>query len=284
MLDASNAPMIQSAVTISLVPEARGGPFVFWGDLPQNCVKASAKGFNAVEIFPRSPDEIDAKELSHLLRDHNLKLAAMGTGAGWVVHKLRLTDPSPGVRARARDFVSSVIDFAAAFGAPTIVGSMQGRWEADVSREQAIEWLREALDSLGLRAHAAGVPLFFEHLNRYETNLANTVAQGLELLAPLRTKNVKLLCDLFHMNIEEEDVAGSLLEAGSTLGHIHFADTNRRAIGYGHLDVRPVATALRRIGYSGFVSAEVLPLPDGDSAASQTMRAFNQFFGGDHSC
>ncbi|MSU61117.1 MAG: sugar phosphate isomerase/epimerase [Pedosphaera sp.] len=276
--------MIQSAVTISLVPEARGGPFVFRGDLPQNCARASALGFNAVEIFPRSPDSINAKELQGLLRDHNLKLAAMGTGAGWVVHQLRLTDPSSQVRARAKDFVASLVDFAAAFGAPAIVGSMQGKWEADVSREQAIEWLREALDSLGPRAHSAGVPLFFEHLNRYETNLVNTVAQGLELLAPLRTKSVKLLCDLFHMNIEEQDVAGSLREAGSTVGHIHFADTNRRAIGYGHLDVKPIATALHEIGYSGFVSAEIVPLPDGDSAASQTMRAFNQFFRGDHSC
>ena len=44
--------MIKSAVTISLVPEARGGPFVFWDDLADACRKASSLGFDGVEVFP----------------------------------------------------------------------------------------------------------------------------------------------------------------------------------------------------------------------------------------
>ncbi len=47
--------MMRSAVTISLVPEARGGPFVFWDDLLEGCRKAAALGFDAVEIFPPGP-------------------------------------------------------------------------------------------------------------------------------------------------------------------------------------------------------------------------------------
>src|SRR5688572_10858766 len=104
--------MIQSAVTISLVPEARGGPFVFTDDLAAGCTKAAALGFDAIEIFPRSTEEVNARQLKQLLKQHRLKLAAMGTGAGWVVHKLRLTDPDPAVRGQARAFVASVIDFA----------------------------------------------------------------------------------------------------------------------------------------------------------------------------
>jgi len=263
-----------SAITISLVPEARGGPFVFWGDLANHCAEAASLGFDSVEIFPRSPDELNSKELRDLLRRHKLKLAAMGTGAGWVVHKLRLTDPDAAIRERARNFVGSVIDFAAPFGAPAIVGSMQGRWGDDVTRERALQWLAEALDQLGPRAHAAGVPLLFEPLNRYETNLINSVADGLALLRPLRTRNVKLLCDLFHMNIEESDIAISLREAGPLVGHVHFADSNRRAVGFGHTDLAPILRALREIEYIGYLSAEVLPLPDGHTAAAQTIAAF----------
>src|SRR6187455_1108864 len=85
--------MIQSAVTISLVPEAKGGPFVFWGELAENCAKAASFGFDAIEVFARSAEDLNARQLRDSLRQHNLKLAAMGTGAGWVVHKLRLTDP-----------------------------------------------------------------------------------------------------------------------------------------------------------------------------------------------
>ena len=198
--------MIHSAITISLVPEARGGPFVFWDDLAAGCARAAALGFDAVEIFPRSTEEINAKQLRQLLKQHKLKLAAMGTGAGWVVHKLRLTDPDAQVRARARAFIASVVDFAGSFGAPAIIGSMQGRAEGSVSREQAFDWLRESIEQLGPRAHALGAPLLFEPLNRYETNLVVSVAAGLELLKPLRTKNVKLLVDLFHANIDRKSV------------------------------------------------------------------------------
>src|SRR6185437_13944979 len=112
-------------------------------------------------------------------------------------------------------------------------------------------------------------PLLFEPLNRYESNLVNTVADGVALLQSLKTKNVKLLCDLFHMNIEEAGIADALRAAGHLLGHVHLADSNRRAMGFGHTDMAPVARALRDIGYGGYVSGEILPLPDSDTAAQQ---------------
>ena len=83
---------MRSAITISLVPEARGGPFVFWDDLADGCQAAAALGFDAVEVFPRSAQELDVTRLKQLLAQHRLRLAAVGTGAGWMVHKLRLTD------------------------------------------------------------------------------------------------------------------------------------------------------------------------------------------------
>ena len=80
-----------SAITVSLVPEAKGGPFVYWSGLTEACADAAAVGFEAIEIFPRGADGFDRAALTKLLRQHSLKLAAMGTGAGWVVHKLSLT-------------------------------------------------------------------------------------------------------------------------------------------------------------------------------------------------
>jgi sugar phosphate isomerase/epimerase len=270
--------MLHSAVTISLVPEARGGPFVFGGNLAANCSKAAALGFDAVEVFLRSVEEMDARELRRLLKQHRLKLAAMGSGAGWVVHKLTLTDADAAKRRQAQQFIARVIDFAGGFGASAIIGSMQGRWGENVTREQAFDWLREALDQLGPRARALGIPLFFEPLNRYETNLVRSVAEGLELLKPIRTRNVKLLVDLFHANIEEVSIAEAIRLAGPDLGHLHFADSNRQAVGSGHTDFAPIVEALRQIGYEGYASAEILPLPDSDSAARQTMKSFRHWF------
>src|SRR5678815_4137126 len=195
--------MIQSAITISLVAEARDGPFVFSDGLADGCARAAELRFDGVEVFPFSAEAVNPKELKQLLEKHHLKLAAMGTGAGWLVHKLRLTDPSAAVRARARAFIAGVVDLAGKFGAPAIVGSMQGRTDENVTREEAFAWMREALEELGARAQNLGVPLLVEPLNRYETNLVRSVAEGLELLHPLQTRNVKLLVDLFHANIEE---------------------------------------------------------------------------------
>lgn len=270
--------MIRSAVTISLVPEARSGPFVFHGDLAAGCAAAGELGFDGVEVFPGHADDLDAHELRGLLRAHGLQLAALGTGAGWVRHQLRLTDPDPRRRMAARDFAAAIIDLAGGFGAPAIIGSMQGRWADGTTREQALAWLGQELDQLAPRAHALGVPLLLEPLNRYESNLFNTVADTLAFLDTLQTRNVRLLCDLFHENIEEADVAGALRLAGARLGHVHFVDSNRRAAGLGHLDMAPVAEALREVGFDGYASAECLPWPDSRAAAEQSQRAFRRLF------
>jgi len=270
--------MIQAAVTISLTPEARGGPFVFWDDLAAGCAKAAELGFSAVEIFPRAAEEIQARRLKQLLRRHRLKLAAVGTGAGWLLHKLSLTNRQSRIRREAQQFIANIIDFAAGFGAPAIIGSMQGRVENHTTREQALTWVREALEQLGERALQRRVPLLFEPLNRYETNLLNRVADALSLFASLETKNVKLLCDLFHMNIEEASVPAALRAAGKHLGHIHWADSNRQAIGFGHTATTPIVKALRAIDYAGYISAEILPLPNSEAAARQTMKSYRTCF------
>jgi sugar phosphate isomerase/epimerase len=80
------------------------------------------------------------------------------------------------------------------------------------------------------------------------------------------------------MNIEEEDLAKSILENGKHIGHIHFADSNRRAIGLGHTEMESVAEAIKSISYEGFISAEAFPYPDPDAAAIKTMHAFKKYF------
>ena len=270
---------MRSAITISLIPEARGAPFVFRDDLAAGCERAAALGFDAVEVFPRSAQELDVQQLKNLLAQHRLQLAAVGTGAGWMVHQLRLTDPDAETRQCAQEFAAAIVEVAGGLGAPAIIGSMQGRWEGGVTRDQAIGWLAEALEELAPHAQNHRVPLLLEPLNRYETNLLNNVADSLDLLRKLRAQNVKLLCDLFHMNIEEASIADALRLAGPKLRHLHFADSNRRAFGSGHTDLAPVAQALRDIGYAGCVSGEVLPLPDSETAARQTIASFKKWFG-----
>jgi len=267
---------MKSAITICLVPEARQGPFVFHTTLAGEglaaaCRTAAELGFDAVEIFPESAEAFPVAQLSRLLAEHGLSVAAVGTGAGWVKHKLHLCHADAGVRAQARDFIGAIIDVAGQFGAPAIIGSMQGRFEGDLSRDEAIEHLASALDALGVRAAAHGQVLLYEPLNRYETNLFNRQGEAAAWLESLGLFNVRLLCDLFHMNIEEADIAAALAAADRWVGHVHWADSNRQAMGLGHTDTGPVVASLRGIGYEGFLSAEVFPLPMPLDAARQTI-------------
>jgi sugar phosphate isomerase/epimerase len=268
---------MKSAVTVSLVPEARGGPFVYWDDLAAGCRAAAALGFDAVEVFPPGPDAIDPAALRALLDDNGLSLAAVGTGAGWVKHKLSLTSPDEVVRDKAVAFVRSVMDLAARFDAPAIIGSMQGRWEGAVTKPVALRYLGNALFKLDEHALDLGTTLLYEPLNRYETNLVNTLGDGVQLLTGIGAQRVKLLADLYHMNIEEADLADALRAAGPHVGHVHFADSNRGAAGFGHTDFAPIVAALGEIGYAGYLSAEVLPLPDSDAAARRTIETFRTY-------
>ena len=270
--------MIRSAVTVSIVEQARKGPFVFHDSVSDACRIASELGFEAVELFAPSADAIRALPLQELLRQHNLKLAAVGTGAGMVVHKLQLCDSDSSRRQQAEIFIRDIMSAGAEFGAPAIIGSMQGKWDDVVDQQTATGYLRDALQRLGEHAESLGTILNYEPLNRYETNMANTMAQGVALLKPLATKSVKLLADFFHMNIEEVNIADALRDAGDFVGQVHFVDSNRQAAGRGHMDFTPIAAALSAINYAGYASAEAFPIPDSLTTACQTIETFRQCF------
>ncbi len=269
--------MILSSVTVSLVPEASAGPFVYHGDLLEACRQASELGIDGIEIFAPSGSHVNPSDLRDLLERHRLRLAAVGTGAGMILHGLSLCAPSESERARAGDYVKRMIDFGAPFGAPAIIGSMQGRAGSDRTRESALECLADSLRPLAAHAAERGQILLFEPINRYETDLVNSIAGGVSLCDRVGAENLKLLADLFHMNIEEPSIESSIRESCGRIGHVHFADSNRRAVGYGHTPMQPVMQALSDDGYEGFASAEVFPHPDSRAAAAMTIRSFRNY-------
>lgn len=269
---------VKLSVTVCLIPEAKGGPFIFWDDLPGSIAKAAELGYDAIELFPSEPNALDPTGVKQFLSEHNLAVSAVGSGAGWVRHKLSLTHPDSAHRQRARSFVSRLIDFAADLNAPVIIGSMQGRWGDRLSKEQAIANLAAAMNELGEHAAKRSQVLLYEPVNRYETNVMNTIDEGVRFIRGLQTRNVKLLADLFHMNIEEVDIAAAIRAGGSEIGHVHLADSNRRPAGTGHTDFKPIVQAIRDIHFNDYFGAEALPYPNPDEAAKQTVKAFRAMF------
>jgi sugar phosphate isomerase/epimerase len=263
---------MKSSATISLVKSLTGA-WLFHDDLATSIPMAKQIGFDAVEIFPASADDINAELLHRLLDENNIQLSAIATGAGKVLHNLTLTSPDETIRTKAIDFVKKIIDLGASFKSPAIIGSMQGDIGKN-SRQGTLSQFARTLNELGRYAADRNVELLFEPLNHHSTDVANTLADGVEIIKETGADNVKLLADFFHMDTEEKNIAESIKQAAEFIGYVHFVDSDRKPAGAGHIDLKSAVDALKYIGYDGFLSAEALPLPDSQAAAEQTIKTF----------
>lgn len=99
-------------------------------------------------------------------------------------------------------------------------------------------------------AKSAGVDLVLEIVNRFESNLLNTVAQGLKFIDQTGSDHVRLHLDTFHMNIEEADPGAAIRLAGDKIGYFHVGESNRGYLGDGVIDFDRIFDALVDIEYS----------------------------------
>jgi sugar phosphate isomerase/epimerase len=171
-----------------------------------------------------------------------------------------LAHPDADVRQAAVDYHLRLVDFAAELGGATVAcHGRVGRVRALASWDEEWRLLGQSLRPVLARAGAAGVPLVFEVLNRYESHLVNTGEQAARLIHELGTEGgapLRMLLDTYHMNIEEADPAQAVRRAGSRLGLFHVADSNRLGLGGGHTDFAPIVAALDEAGYRGPVIVE----------------------------
>ncbi len=241
----------------------------FKGDLEMNLRRIANLGYEGVELAVRDPKLVSLPELDSLTRACGLSVPAIGTGQAWGEEGLSFTDPDPQVRHAAIERIKSHIPVAAHFGAIIIIGLIRGVVKPGVDPARAMDWLIEALQECSDAARPAGVRLALEPINRYETTLINSTAQGLELIERVDADNFGLLLDTFHMNIEEPDIEASIQACGARIFHFHVADSNRWYPGAGHLDFKSVLATLEATGYRGWVSGEFLPKPDAETAARE---------------
>jgi sugar phosphate isomerase/epimerase len=250
-------------IAITAAPgQPRPAPLLLFGDIADAFRQAADFGCQGVEIHMRQAEDVDVKLVKRLIAGYGLAVPTLGTGMA-AGDGLSLSHADAGVRARTVERVRGHIDFAAEVGSAVTIGSLSGRLgacEGDPRRDQRSRALESLAEVCGL-ARRAGVTVLLEPLNRYECDYLNTLADGMQAAAEIGAPNLKLLADTFHMNIEEADIRASLKAAGSLVAHVHLADTNRQAPGHGHLDVAAVLKTLDEIGYQGYLSFEVLPLP-----------------------
>lgn len=209
-------------------------------------------GFDVIELPVENPGDWDPRRAATLLSDLGLAASVvlvMGEGR-------ELVAADPGTVATTRDYLRHVVDVAAEVGSPVIGGpayaSVGRTWRlSDSERAAAYDELRAGLAPVVEHAAAAGVTVAVEPLNRYETSLINTVDQALEALDGLPEQACGLALDVYHMNIEEQDVAAAIKRASGRIAHVQVCANDRGTPGADHLDWPAIIAALDDAGYAG---------------------------------
>jgi sugar phosphate isomerase/epimerase len=210
-------------------------------------------GFDGMELsgFPMIDLATEA------VRD-GIPVTAMCSGhRGWFI------DPDPELIRACKDDTKVLLELGAELQAPLIIVPIYGRSNRlpehcgtgrtlDEDRALWLDGLREVTEHAG----KTGGTLLIEAINRYENPLSINVADAVGFAREMASPNVRMMGDVFHMNIEEVDMGAALESAGDLLGYVHLADSQRLEPGQGHLDFGSVFRGLARMRYDGFASME----------------------------
>ncbi|MFO7320754.1 MAG: sugar phosphate isomerase/epimerase family protein [Chloroflexota bacterium] len=222
--------------------------------------------------------EFWGRGLEHKVADIVAAMEQTGVRAAAVNHgrQSRLLDPDPEERDRALAELRSSITCAADIGAKGVifVPHFFGPILPDLSPFMTATQLQAELLHAHLRtledfADAMDVELYVEPVNRYETHFLNRLDQASMITRRLNHPRVKIVADLFHMALEEDDIVAAIRANGDQIGHVHLADSNRRLPGQGRTDFAAAAQALREVGYDGWAAYEVGDPGDNAPRAAQ---------------
>lgn len=258
----------QLAIT-AIAEAAPKAPLVLRGDLAGSIREAKAMGYGAVELHVVAAPDFPLDSVKAALAETGLAVSAIATGRIFTERGRSMTSEDPANRDAAMAELRDYIDIAAALHATdgVIVGWVKGnRREDDPDFDRL---LADQLRSLGEYADACGQTVLVEVINRYETNLFTTARELRDFIEAWKLPGCKIHLDSFHMNIDEADMPGAILDAGDLLGYFHVADSNRLTPGRGHIDFAALCAALRQVNYGGTISLECIPWPDSRTTGTE---------------
>lgn len=261
MIHGSGVP-IAASVTPN---KTKFSPLLFAGAVDEALPALAALGYQGVELSLRTKDDMDVGAFAKRLNAHRLRLFSIATGQSYIEDKLSLFAADEDVRESTVRRLKDHMDLAADFGACVIIGGIRGKIENNNVAQ--LEDGGRAIDRCIEYAERKKIILLLEPINRYETNVFNTLEDARRFMARRSSNCVRLLPDTFHMNIEEADMPRSLEANKDWIGAIHCADSNRLAPGMGHIDFSGILDEARDYPNILYFGVEVLPLPDSLTSA-----------------
>jgi sugar phosphate isomerase/epimerase len=248
---------------------------------------AAKLGYDAVEIAPftlaDSVSVISPSERRNL-RDLTARAGIEIAGIHWVLVKpegLYINHPDPDIRRRTADYFCELVDFCADLGGTRmVVGSPKQRnLLPGVTLEQGSDWALETFRNAVKRAEARAVTICFEPLGPGETNFINTAADALAFVRRLPSPRFQIILDVKAMSSEANPIPQIIRESWPHFAHFHANDPNLKGPGFGAVDFKPIASALKDVGYQGYVSVEVFNFDEGAQAiATRSLEYLQESF------
>ena len=263
---------------------------------PRALDAAARLGFDHVVVPLRRPEDIDPSFIAMRFAEFGMtpvNTASMTTDAD-------ISSEDPTIWSRGLDRLRTSVRLARDMGSPQIGGVLYAPLgkRAELASPSMRERAATGIRTVAEEAKQAGVRLALEIVNRYETNLFNTVAEALEFRDLVGNDNVFLHLDTFHMNVEEVDLLEAIRNAMPRLGYFELDQNHRGPLTPGLIAFAPLLEELRSLDYSGIVGIEAFSrvildpehadalaiwrntYADGNDVAADGMRMIRSAFGG----
>lgn len=230
--------------------------------------KAKDMGYDILEVAVEDRNLIAWKKLKEKAKEAGIAITISGAFG----EQRDISSTNAAYRQEGLDYIIDCIRIAEEMESPVFTGPLYSavgktRLVSAEQKKQERDWCLEQLDKAGKVAASSGVQLGVEPLNRFETDMVNTVDQALSIVKALSHPNIKVSLDTFHCNIEEKNIPDAIRKIGKELlCHVQANESDRGTPGTGHLDWKGINIALKEIGYDGAIVLETFGAPSKELA------------------
>lgn len=209
--------------------------------------KSAEHGYRTIEFAYLRPEKFDLGRLAKLAQSLDVEI---GVTMGLPLDR-DVSSEDPGVVAAGKTMLADAVRAVRDIGGNKLGGILYSAHTKYNRQPTKRGWDNSAaaIAETAELAKSCGVDLVLEVVNRFETNLLNTTAQGLKFIGDTGSDHVRLHLDTFHMNIEEANPAAAIRLAGDKLGYFHIGESNRGFLGDGVINFDLIFDALLDIDY-----------------------------------
>jgi hydroxypyruvate isomerase len=225
---------------------------------------AAELGFEAFEFWDPAGKDID--RIARLAQQNHIAVAICGVLESWG-HPVEAPDEAFLAAVR------STVDIAAALDCHSLL-ALTGPAKGDpaIQTGALIESLKRAAEVV----EPLGISLCVEALNTLVDHAGyflNSARLGFELVGAVGSPQVKLLYDIYHMQIMEGNIIATLNANIAAIGHFHSAGVpGRHELSTGELDYRNIVKAVDAAGYQGYFGLEYWPTYDSRQSLADTLK------------